>query len=164
MRRKLEENKMSIWDEIGKKATNATAKAVQKTKNISDLTRLNSTLTDYEKRLSNSYYHIGKLYVSLHKDDYEAPFTDMMADLQETMQLMDNIEEQIHEAKGIQICEHCGAEVQKNSAFCSVCGKPMPVGEHKIAGKIKCTKCGNYVDETMKFCTACGTPIVKEIP
>lgn len=108
---------MSIWDEIGKKATNATAKAVQKTKNISDLTRLNSTLTDYEKRLSNSYYHIGKLYVSLHKEDYEEPFTDMMADLQETMQLMENIEDQIKEAKGIRICEHCGAEVPKTACF-----------------------------------------------
>ena len=65
---------MTFFEKLGKKTSEATAKAVQKAQELSETTRLNSLIFDEEKRINNAYYQIVKLYVTLHREDGDDEF------------------------------------------------------------------------------------------
>ena len=46
-----------------------------------DVARLNSAVSEEEKKINNSYYQIGKLYVALHPQDYEADFAALVGSI-----------------------------------------------------------------------------------
>ena len=65
---------MAFFDDLGKKLSQAGQSAVQKTKEVADIARLNSAIYDEEKRIDSNYLEIGKLYVALHDAEHEADF------------------------------------------------------------------------------------------
>lgn len=151
---------MAFFENLGKKASDVTAKAIQKTQELSETTRLNALISDEEKKVNNTYYQIGKLYVSLHGRDGDEEFAGMIASISESEQKISSYRMQISEIKGIQRCEKCGAEVARGVAFCSSCGAPMPKAETIVADDcIKCENCGAIVKRGMRFCTSCGKPM-----
>lgn len=117
---------MSFFDDLGKKISQAGQTAVQKTKEMADVAKLNSAVSDEEKRIEDSYKEIGKLYVSLHTADHEADFDAYFSAIQEAENKIKEYRQQLKEIKGVVKCEKCGAEVAKDAAFCSSCGAPMP--------------------------------------
>ncbi len=116
---------MAFFDNLGKKASEAGARAIQKTKEISDTTKLNSMISDEEKKIANMHCQIGTLYASLHRADCEEAFAPMIAVIVESEGKVDAYRKQIQEIKGIEICVNCGAEVARGAAFCNVCGAPL---------------------------------------
>lgn len=153
---------MPFFDNITKKASEATAKAVQKAQGFSEMAKLNSMISDAEKQINNAYYQIGKLYVSIHGADGEEAFAGMVATITEAEQKIIDYRSQIQNIKGVQRCEKCGAEVQRGAAFCSACGAAMPKMEAVInKDVVRCESCGAAVKADMKFCTSCGKPMTK---
>lgn len=151
---------MAFFDNLGKKASEATAKAVQKAQELSETTRLNSLISDEEKKVNNTYYQIGKLYVSLHGGDCEEEFAGMITSIFESEQKISGYRIQIQDLKGVQRCEKCGAEVARGVAFCSACGAPMPKAETVMSDDcVRCENCGASVKRGMRFCTSCGKPM-----
>lgn len=118
---------MAFFDDLGKKLSQAGQTAVQKTKEVADIAKLNSSIYDEEKKINNNYLEIGKLYVSLRAEAHEEEFDGMIAAIRESEEKIRGYRHQITEIKGIAICEKCGAEVPVHAAFCSACGAPMPV-------------------------------------
>lgn len=123
---------MAFWDNLSKKASEAADKAAQQVKVLSETTKLNSAVSDEEKKISVNYSEIGKLYVSLHKDDCEEAFAEMIAAIVESEAKIAEYKEQIKVIKGVQVCEKCLAEMPRGTAFCSACGAPMPKVEEEI--------------------------------
>lgn len=118
---------MAFFDDLGKKLSQAGQSAVQKTREMADIAKLNSAISDEEKRIDNGYLEIGKLYVSLHDAEHEADFDGLIAAIHESEGKIKDYQQQIKDIKGVVKCEKCGAEVSNNAAFCSSCGAPMPV-------------------------------------
>lgn len=118
---------MAFFDDLGKKLSKAGQSAVQKTKEMADIAKLNSSISDEERRIDNSYLEIGKLYVSLHDAEHEADFDGLIAAIHESEGKIKDYQQKIKDIKGVVKCEKCGAEVPSNSAFCGSCGAPMPV-------------------------------------
>jgi rRNA maturation endonuclease Nob1 len=153
---------MAFLDNLGKKASEATAKAVQKAQGLSEVSRVNLLISEEEKKLNATYYQIGKLYVSVHGSASEDDFSGMVAAILESEQKINDYRKQIQSIKGIQRCEKCGAEVARGVAFCSSCGAPMPKVEAPSSDDvIRCESCGTLVKHGMRFCTSCGKPIVQ---
>lgn len=153
---------MAFWDNISQKATVTTAKAVQKAKEMSDIARLNSMVSEEETKINNLYYQVGKLYVTMHPQDYEAEFAGMIASLAESEEKVKNYRQQIQDIKGVARCTQCGAEVQAGVAFCSACGAPMPKLQSGNAEELtRCDGCGAMVKKGVRFCTSCGKPMVQ---
>lgn len=152
---------MAFFDDLGKKISQAGQTAVQKTKGITDIARINGMISDEEKKVNNNYYQIGKLYVAIHRTDFESDFAGMVAAIKESETKIMNYKQQIQDIKGLVRCEKCGAEVASDAAFCSSCGSPMPKrAEPANNGNLtKCAGCGGMVDKNMRFCTSCGKPI-----
>ena len=133
---------------------------VAKTKELADTSRLNSMISEEEKVITNQYFQIGKLYVSIHKDDFEDDFAGMIGAIAEAEAKIRDYKKQIQDIKGVQRCEKCGAEVPNGAAFCSSCGASMPKMQPPIsADYIKCGNCGTAVKRSMRFCTSCGKPM-----
>lgn len=118
---------MSFFDDLGKKLSQAGQSAAQKTKEIAETAKLNSQISDEEKKINDYYLQIGKLYVSLHDENHEADFDTLISNLHESENKVKECKQQIKDIKGVAVCEKCGAEIANGSAFCSVCGAPMPV-------------------------------------
>lgn len=152
---------MAFFDDLGKKLSQAGQTAVQKTKEMTDIARINGLISDEEKKVNNNYYQIGKLYVAMHQSDFESDFGGMISTIRESEAKIRDYKQQIQDIKGVVRCEKCGAEVASNIAFCSSCGSPMPKKAQQpsnSANFIKCIGCGAMVDKNMRFCTSCGKP------
>ena len=155
---------MAFFDDLGKKISQAGQTAVQKTKEMTDIARLNGATSDEEKKVNNNYFQIGKLYVAIHNTDYENDFAGMIAAIKESEIKIRDYRQQIQDIKGVVRCEKCGAEVASSVALCSSCGAPMPkqISVVTDVNAVKCTGCGAMVSKNMRFCTSCGKPMAEE--
>lgn len=151
---------MAFFESLGKKASEATAKAAQQAKVFSETSKLNSLISEEEKKINGNYYELGKLYAAIHQNDYEENFAGMITAIAASERKIKAYRAQILEVKGVMHCQKCGAEVAKGSAFCSSCGNPMPKNETVDLSKCdKCAQCGALVEKGMRFCTTCGSPM-----
>ena len=151
---------MALFDKISRAVTETGQKTLAKAKELADTSRLNALISEEEKKITNLYYQIGKLYVSIHGEDHEEEFVGMIKEIADTETKINDGKRQIQELKGVQRCEKCGAEVPKGSAFCSACGSPMPKIETVDSSDyVKCGNCGAMVKKGMRFCTSCGKPL-----
>ena len=157
---------MAFWDNFEKKATDATANVVSKVKGVSDITRLNSMVSEEENRIREIYFKIGQTYVALHGRDNEAGFADLLNALKASQLKVEQYKQEIMDIRGVQKCERCGAEVAAGAAFCMTCGAQIPKIQPKPAVNTgrRCKKCGATVAPNARFCTSCGTPYVEETP
>lgn len=151
---------MAFFDDLGKKLSQAGQTAVQKTKEMTEIARINGLVSEEEKKIDNSYYQIGKLYVAVHQHDPADEFAGLIAAIAESGQRIKEYRMQIQEIKGVVRCEKCGAEVAKGVAFCSSCGAVMSKVETvDVNNHNKCDSCGALVEKGMRFCTSCGKPM-----
>lgn len=158
---------MAFFDNLSRKLTQAGQGALQKTKDIADVARLNSAIADEEKVLNNNYYQIGKLYAQLHSADCEECFSAYIAGINESLKKIEDLKVELQAVKAIAKCPNCGAEVPNTSAFCNACGTamPNPAGNAYDPDKYaKCPKCNSFVEKEMNFCTQCGSPMAKTQP
>ena len=159
---------MAFFDNVGKKLSQAGQGALQKTKEMADIARLNSLIADEEKRLNNNYYQIGKFYSQLHSADCEDCFTTYISAVNESLKKIDDLKAKLQVLRAVAKCPNCGAEVPTSSMFCNACGTAMPNTANKSiaqpADSVKCNNCGNFVNKNMKFCTSCGAPMVQSTP
>lgn len=155
---------MGFFDDLGKKVTDAGQKTLQKTKEMSEIVRINSMISDEEKKINNTYIQIGTLYVSKYNEDCKNELAVMVNNVLEAQQRIENFQKQIQDIKKVQRCENCGAEVQQGAAFCSSCGATMPKVQVESKDElIKCENCGAMVKKEMSFCTQCGKAMTQSI-
>lgn len=153
---------MAFWDNLSQKASETTVKAMQKAKEMSDIAKLNSMISEEETKINNTYYQIGKLYVAMHHQDYEEEFVGMITAIGEAGEKIKSYKQQVQDIKGVACCTQCGAEVQAGVAFCSSCGAPMPKTQQtNMEDLVRCEGCGAMVKKEARFCTSCGKPMVQ---
>lgn len=151
---------MAFFDKLSRTVTEASQKTIAKTKELADTSRLNTMISEQEKIITNQYFQIGKLYVSIHKDNFEDDFAGMIAAIADAEAKIRDYKKQIQDIKGVQRCEKCGAEVPNGAAFCSSCGATMPkIQASDSSDYVKCENCGTDVKKGMRFCTSCGKPM-----
>lgn len=138
--------------------------AVQKTKEMTDIARLNGAISEQEKKLSDTYLEIGKLYTLKHSEDYDGDFAPLIAAMKESENKIKEYRRQIQDIKGVVRCEKCGAEIGNNVAFCSSCGAKAPMTSTVEANGnfVQCLGCGASMNKDAKFCTVCGKVVQSE--
>lgn len=156
---------MGFLDRIGKNVSDAGQKTAQIAKEMAEINRLNTLISQNEGKINNLYYQIGALYVKVHGNDSENEFREMVESVMELQQQNENFSNLILEKKGVQKCEKCGAIVPREALFCSSCGSKMPK-EEKVTNDqnyVKCPGCGNLVKKGMRFCTSCGRAMITPV-
>ena len=125
----------------------------QQTKNMSDIARLNSLISDRKKKLSAQCFELGKQYYQAHQTDAEPEFPEAIAEVRHLLAEIKEAEESIMALKGIKKCPNCGTEIPVASVFCPGCGAQVGTPPRRCPG------CGKEVKEGTNFCVFCGTKL-----
>ncbi len=152
---------MAFFDDLGKKLTQAGQGAVAKGKEIADVAKLNSQVSDEEKKMNNAYQEIGKKYVELHRSEADPEFAGLITSIDEADARIKELKGQIADIKGVVKCPKCGADVPKGAAFCGSCGGAISGADANAANPepsstAKCPSCGAQLKPGAAFCGECG--------
>lgn len=115
---------MGFLDDFSKKASAAGKKAIAKTKDFADVAKLNSNISDEEKKINTAYSEIGKQYFENHQNDFEECFATQFSAIRESQEKIKEFEQQIVDIKGV-ICPSCGQTIENGAAFCMNCGAKL---------------------------------------
>lgn len=145
---------MSIIDKLSSGVSEAGNTITQKAKGISELTKVSGEISKNKARRDECIRKLGEAYYQSRKSGEELDADEMIRELELVDGILDKLTESLCQLKGIVICEKCGTEVAKGSAFCPACGTPI-----KQPTVIRCPKCSAELPGGTRFCMHCGTKI-----
>ena len=152
---------MAFLEQLGKRLSDAGQGAAQQAKNFTDVTRLNSAISDKEKKITQLYASIGQAYYQRHRSDPDAEELQQIEAVNALFAEIAQCQEEIKQIKGIVKCPSCGADVPLQAAFCNSCGAKMEPAAPQAAVHTEDTKicpvCGAASPRENRFCTSCGT-------
>ena len=155
---------MAFMDAMKNKLSAAGQTTVQKAKELSELTKLNTTIADCESKIKSLYSKLGyEVYLAYH----EKPLLEVEGILHEIKELYQKIEhckEQITVLNSANTCPNCGNKINKGMVFCSGCGYQLQEKESVVEEQqtIVCSQCGETVLSDALFCAACGNKLNEE--
>ena len=153
---------MAFFEQLGKKLSDAGQGVAQQTKNFADVSRLNGTISDKERQITQLYQSIGQAYYQRHQNDGDLEFQSETEEIKKLLSEIAQHQEEIKRIKGVVKCPSCGADVPAQAAFCNSCGTKMashvpvqtPAGETRT-----CSACGAVLTKDNLFCTHCGAKL-----
>lgn len=153
---------MAFFEQIGKRLTDAGQNVAQQTKNLADVTQLNSAISDREKKISQLYLNIGQLYYEEHKDDSNAEHQKIIGEINVLYAEIAQNREKIKQIKGVIKCSKCGADVPLNAVFFNTCGtkiEPAVNVSETNGAQRHCPVCHAVVSAEDSFCNNCGAKV-----
>lgn len=151
---------MGIFDNIGKTISDASQGAIQKGREMADVAKYNSLISEEEKKTSGIFEQLGRKYLEVKGDSPDDAFKEYIAALKISDEKVKEYQKKIIELKGVTKCPSCGAEVPNGSMFCSVCGSKVIVVTQQVTEAEKhCSSCGAVISSGSKFCTSCGKAV-----
>lgn len=155
---------MAFLEQLGKRLTDAGQNVAQQTKNLADVTQLNSAISDREKKISQLLFDIGQLYYESHKSDSNAENREIIDQINTLHIEIAQDREKIKHIKGVVKCPKCGSDVPLNAAFCNACGAKIEreVNVNGLSqGQRYCPVCHTVVAAEDSFCNNCGAKVEK---
>lgn len=144
---------MSIFNQIGKKISDAGQETAVKAKNFTEIAKFNTKISDIEDRISILFLELGKEYYEMNK--YDEYSSEKIKEINAAYSEISYYQEQIKKIKGIEKCPNCGGEISNDSMFCNFCGTKIVRESIKVEGKV-CPNCNSIVNEDDIFCNSCG--------
>ena len=154
---------MDFFDDINKVIENAGNTAKQKTKDLTDVAKMNASIKTEEKRLQELYQKIGEIYVKKYYAETERLFQELVGQAREAESNIETYTAKIQEIKKVDQCPNCGNEIPADAVFCMRCGTRL-ISESRVEKaeeEKKCKSCGHLLEDGVMFCTYCGTPVEK---
>ncbi len=119
--------------------------------------------------IKNAVYALGQKYFEANKDKETADFYDEVVAFKECMEKEELWHQYRLSLDGKTLCEHCGAIITSDSAFCNKCGGTIAERDFSSIGMNAqpdaapatktCPACGTPVTEGAMFCEKCGSAI-----
>lgn len=151
---------MAFLNDIGKKLSDAGQNAVQKTKELADIAKLTSQISDEEKSIKVNYALIGERYYEETKDHPTEAYVQYMDQITEAKNRISDYQNKIDELRGRGKCPNCGATIASEDLFCASCGHKIEKKESQPeSDELVCPKCGNRLTVGAAFCIHCGTKV-----
>lgn len=158
-------DEMSIFDDLGKKLSKAGGNAVEKTKQRTEIARINGRIKDEKKKIDESHRIIGEMFVEAFRDEAPEEFEVYIRQIDESNENIEKYKEDIDRVKGVKKCPVCGKELLAQDHFCSECGADFEeaVKEAEHAARFDedsevatCPDCGAIIKAGAEVCPACG--------
>ena len=116
----------SFFDRVSSTVTGAGTQITQKAKEISEIARLNGEITKAENSRSDVYRTIGESFYNAAKSGAEqGAYTVQIQKVDELTAQIASLKEELRKVKGVTNCPICGAEIDKDAAFCPKCGAKL---------------------------------------
>ena len=153
---------MEFFDDLSAKLSQASQSAVQKTKDMAEVMRLNGQISERERKIEQSYREIGKLYYENFADKDVELLRSLVTELKRANEEIQEMRTVVLRLKGSRPCPTCGAELPAGSVFCSACGARVlkisaDTADPQPTDGVPCKSCGAMMSKGTLFCTNCGT-------
>lgn len=127
---------MMNFEEISKKVKKFSKDTMVEVQKMNEVRQLNSKVNEEKRYLNKLYLEMGKKLYDKYKDADTAPegFEAEFRKITERYSVMDLLQDEIRQVKGVVLCPCCNMEVAATERFCSNCGNRMPE-PIKIEGK-----------------------------
>lgn len=127
---------MMNFEEISKKVKKFSKDTMVEVQKMNEVRQLNSKVNEEKRYLNKLYLEMGKKLYDKYKDTDTAPegFEAEFRKITERYSVMDLLQDEIRQVKGVVLCPCCNMEVAATERFCSNCGNRMPEPV-KIEGK-----------------------------
>ncbi len=120
---------MDFFNNFKKTVSDKSKDAVNKAKEIAEVTSLNSKVNAQENLIEKYYNELGR-YLYENRENPDANGQEERCKLIDAAYVeIDRLKAEIRRVKGVKTCPGCGAEVSSIAAFCSTCGAAMPKEE-----------------------------------
>lgn len=140
---------MAFLDDLGKKLSTAAGAVADKTKELTEVAKLNNEISKSEKKVRNLYEEIGKTLFEQEKYNTDSPVyqhcVHILAEQQKVLELTKKIEAIKND--GVIVSQPADTTVQTTV-------KPQDMER-------TCPNCGHSESEE-DFCTQCGAPLVQD--
>ncbi|MDR1639745.1 MAG: zinc ribbon domain-containing protein [Clostridiales bacterium] len=154
---------MALFDNIGKRLASTTQNVVRNTKDITDIARLSSLISDDEKQAESLRQQIGKLYFETAEYDPETLIGKLCLALAAATDRIEKHQNEILVIKGVKKCPYCGTEISQSAAFCGYCGERLdfaaPTSDPSAQTRRYCSYCRADITNDTIFCSSCGKKI-----
>lgn len=143
------------------KLSRLTQNAVNKSKYMAEVTRINIEISNYESNLKQLLNEIGQYVVDNGLLQDNADIQEKLARIAEVQSRIDADKELVETMRKANVCPNCGNPLEPDVNFCSKCGAsriPMPAAKpaQPAAAKAVCPNCGNELESGELFCPNCG--------
>lgn len=109
---------MAFFDDVKKFGKNITDKG----KDVIEITKLNSQIGTEKDKIKDLYVKIGEEVYKAYAAGTGSAYDESCAQIKEIEAKIDELTAKVLELKNATKCPNCGAEVTKETAFCSKCG------------------------------------------
>jgi len=118
---------MSLFDNLGKKIGDAAQSAVKKSGELVEVTKLNLSISAEEGKIKELYEKIGEYIYNQYAEGKEMipEVNEFCSQIKACKENISQLKSKIYELKGVKVCPKCGAESEKQAAFCSSCGEKL---------------------------------------
>lgn len=147
----------NVFESVGKTFNDASQTVMNKGKELSDLSKFNSLISEEEKKINGLMMQVGKKYLETYADNAGEEFAELVNEYKASLANIEEYKETVKKLKGIKPCPNCGADIAPGALFCPSCGYKMPVPVPE--GVTICGTCGAHLPAGSKFCTSCGSPV-----
>ena len=116
------------FEEISKKVKKFSKDTMVEVQKMNEVRQLNSKVNEEKRYLNKLYLEMGKKLYDKYKDADTAPegFEAEFRKITERYSVMDLLQDEIRQVKGVVLCPCCNMEVAATERFCSNCGNRMP--------------------------------------
>ena len=114
------------FEDISKKLKQFSKDTVTEVQKLNEVRQLNSRISDEKKQLNQVYMEMGKKLYQMYKEAPLDGFEEEMRTIEEKYSMIDLLQDQIRQVKGVVLCPCCNTEVAATERFCSNCGNKMP--------------------------------------
>lgn len=158
---------MAFFDKISETLSKGSKNIIDKTKDLTDIAKLNGQINSEENKIRDAYIALGKAYYKKHRNNPDAAEAVQFEVIANAEIAIAKYKTEIQAIKKVTICHNCGAEIASDALFCPKCGakKGSPKQEEQkeeADGIRRCSKCGAELEEGTAFCQACGEPVEEE--
>lgn len=145
---------MSFFNDLGKKISQTSQSAVNKTKAMTETSKLNSAINGNMKRIDLAYKEIGRFYCERHMNNPEPEIAEQVKLVAQLNAKIEELQAEIRKINGYINCPNCGQFIKEGDAFCTNCGTRFSQPQETV-----CPNCGYPAKTGAVFCTRCGSPL-----
>lgn len=150
---------MAFFDEAKKNINQVSQSAMQKTKDLSEIAKLNSSITECENKIRELYSKIGYETYRAYIDAVVPETEPLLMEVSSLYQTIDANRNRINELNAAKLCPNCGAKISKKHLFCGNCGYRFAKPEKKL--QRICPNCRSELADDSIFCSNCGTKVTE---
>ncbi len=143
---------MAFFDKIGEKITSTVGGTAGKAKELSEMQKLNTSISQNKAMVSSKLEQMGRIYCEKFGEDGDIEeLNTLAAEIKAIEKTIDESETRLAAMKGMKKCDGCGQFIDNSNTFCPLCGAKQAVVVNK------CVKCRTVLEAGARFCPKCGT-------